>query len=175
MEKYKKVEEEIISLLKKKPEELKHAQDTLNFLLNINPESDFSLRMSALSHDIERVVYGKDEKYYSSYKEFKTAHSKSSSEITRLILLQYEIETVNIEKICTLILNHEFGPSLLTDADSLANFLWYDSMFGKVEISSLKETIERMYKRMSQENRKYIAKINFKNQELYLFLCSISS
>lgn len=164
------IEQEVLNLLKQKQEELKHAKNTLNWLLKINPNSDFVIRISALGHDIERVIHGKDEKKYDSHKDFKMAHSKRSAEIIKNILLKYKIKEAEIQRMQNIILNHEFGgnseANLVKDADSLANFQWCDDMFGKLETNQLKETMKRMYDRMESENKKFAKQVKFEHAEV---------
>lgn len=174
MDKIKEVEEEIINIFQKNKEEWDHAQNTLKWLLIIKPNADQILRISAFGHDIERVVFGKDEKKYSSYDEFKLTHSKRSTELLKFIFQKHgsgENEILRIENIINL---HEFGgnpeANILRDADSLANFEWCDEMFGKMNLDELREIAKRMFERMNIENRKYIELIKFRNIEIKRWL-----
>ncbi|MFH0869699.1 MAG: DUF4202 family protein [archaeon] len=172
------IEQEILDLLKKSPEESKHAKDTLGWLLKINPNPDFIIRVSALGHDIERAMCSKDDKAYISHREFKTAHSKRSAEILKDILLKHKTKTADIQRMQDIILHHEFGgnkeANLIKDADSLANFQWCDDMFGKLETHQLKETMIRMFERMEEENKRFSKKIRFKHAEVKGWLKDIS-
>jgi len=166
----REIEQEILNLLENNPEELQHAKNTLKWLLVLKPDSDFILQISALGHDIERVVNSKDKKEYPSHEEFKRTHCKRSAKIIKEILIKNKINEKDIERAERIIENHEFGGNeeadLLRDADSLSNFEWCDDMFGKFEINDLKLIAERMFNRMSPENRKFIQQIEFKHNEI---------
>jgi len=185
MDLYEKIKREILDILQQNPEELKHAINTLNWLFKIKPDSDYILIIAALSHDIERVIYGKVKTPYNPYdtykglyKEFKKAHSKRSAEIVKSILIKHGMDGKEVERTENIINNHEFGGNneidLIKDSDSLANFQWCDDMFRKKDINSLRRTMERMYKRMEPENRKFINQINFANHEIKSTIDEIS-
>jgi len=165
-----KAEKEIFDILRQNPEEFNHAENTVDWLLKIKPDSDFILKISALSHDIERVIYGKDEKKYPSHREFKLVHCKRSSDIVKEILLKNNFDKEEIKRAEDIICNHEFGgnkeANLIKDTDSLANFQWCDEMFGKIGLDSLKETMKRMVERMEKENKIFLGQVKFKNKEI---------
>lgn len=171
------IEQEILDILSRNQEEFRHAKDTLNWLLRMSPNSDFILRISALSHDIERTVYGKDEREYDSYEQFKIAHSKRSSEIVRNILFKHNMNEKDIQRVKDIILNHEFGgndeANLVKDADSLANFQWVDRMFGKLEEDSLRSTMRRMFGRIEEKNKKFYKQLKFKHLEVKNWLSEL--
>jgi hypothetical protein len=165
-----KIEQEILEILKKNKEELEHANNTLKYLLIIKPDADIIFRISALGHDVERAINGKDEKKYDSHRDFKMAHSKRSAEIIKNLLEKNNFNKKDIERAYNLILAHEFGgneeQNLLRDADSLSNFEWCDYMFGKLDINSLKGVAEKMFRRLSEQRRQFIGNIRFKNKEI---------
>ena len=164
------LEQEILEILKKNPEELKHAKDTLKWLLIIKPDSDSNLRIAALSHDIERAIEPWKIKDYKLDKEFRAKHTQRSAEAIKEILEKNNFDEKDIKIIYSLVLNHEFGgnesKNILKDADSLANFEWCDDLFGIEKIENLKSVAEKMFSRLSEENKKYIKDINFKNKEI---------
>lgn len=163
------IKKAVLEILQKNPEELKHAENTLKWLLKIRPDSDFVLVVSALGHDIERTA-AKNKEGKVSYIDYKKLHSIKSFEILKEILQKYKTDEKDIQRIQNIVLNHEFGgdsdSNLVKDADSLSNFQWCDDMFGKLETNQLKETMKRMYKRMEKENKKFAESIDFKNKEV---------
>lgn len=171
------VEKEVLELLRSNSEELKHAKNTLNWLLIINPNSDSILKISAIGHDIERVVCAKDEKKYNSHEDFKMAHSKRSAEIIKNILQKYKVNEKEIQRMQNIVLNHEFGgnseANLIKDADSLANFQWVDDMWERIDKKSLEETMNRMFKRMEEKDKKFAKQVKFKHAEVKQMFNSI--
>jgi len=168
------IEKEIIEILKKNPEEFKHAKDTLKWLLIIKPDADSALRIAALGHDIERAIQPWEVKDHTLDKNFRKEHSKRSAEIIKQILEKNNFVKKEIPKVLNLILNHEFNSGILTDADSLANFEWCDDMFEKEKIENIKSVAEKMFSRLSKENMKFISKINFKHKEIKELITELS-
>ncbi|MBM3247413.1 DUF4202 domain-containing protein [Candidatus Pacearchaeota archaeon] len=174
MDNYGIIEEELLELLKQNPEELKHAKDTLNWLIIINPNSDAIQRISALGHDIERAINPwklnghVDEKL--NEKDFRMEHAKRSAEILKNILLKHKISEIEIQRMQNMVLNHEFGgnseANLVRDADSLANFQWVDDMWGTIDRVSLEDVMRRMFNRMSEEKKKFAKQVEFKHAEV---------
>jgi hypothetical protein len=168
------IEKEILELLKRNLEELKHAKDTLNWLLIINPNSDFILKISALGHDVERAINpwklnGHIDKKLNE-KSFRMEHAKRSAEILKNILLKYKIKEIEIQRMQNIVLSHEFGgnseANLIRDTDSLANFQWVDDMWGTIDKQSLEGIMKRMFERMSEENKKFAKQVKFKHAEV---------
>jgi hypothetical protein len=174
MNNFEIVMEEILELLRKNPEEFKHANDTLHWLSEINPNSDDVQKISALGHDVERAIKpwnlnGHIDKKLNE-KEFRMEHAKRSAEILKGILLKQGASGIEIQRMQNMVLNHEFGgdaeANLIRDADSLANFQWVDDSFGAIDIDSLNGTARRMFERMGAENRRFIKQIVFKHVEI---------
>jgi hypothetical protein len=67
----------------KVPEDPRHAENTLEWLMRLEPEADEALQIAALSHDINRAV--EDRKVhrfdYEGYDAFKAAHARKGVEI----------------------------------------------------------------------------------------------
>lgn len=168
------IKAEILTLLKPNEEEFKHAQDTLKWLLVLNPNPDEIQQICALGHDIERGINPWKNKDFNfteeERKKFRDEHSKRSADIIKKMLEQRNFKPEEINRAENIILKHEFGgnaeENLMRDADSLANFQWCDDFYRKEKTENLKAVFKRMYERMSPENRKFIKTINFKNKEI---------
>ena len=82
--KFDLVKREIENILPNSPLdfELKHSELVLKWVLKLNPDADESLKISALSHDIDRAITKiteKDLKDYSKINEFKKEHAIRSA------------------------------------------------------------------------------------------------
>jgi len=167
---YNKSSSDILEVLNKNQEELKHARDVLKWLLIIKPDVNDILKISALGHDIERAIKSWEVKDYKLDKEFREKHALRSAEAIKSILAKNDVDIEEIKEIERLILAHEWGgderQNLIRDADSLANFEWCDDFFGIEKIENLKSVAERMFNRLSLDNRRFIGQIRFKNKEI---------
>lgn len=168
------VEKNLLELFSNNPEELKHAKDTLNWLLIISPNADGVQRISALGHDVERAINpwklnGTINKKLSK-KSFRMEHSKRSAEIIKNLLLKHKVGADKIQRMENMVLNHEFGgnneSNIIRDADSLANLVWVDDMWGKIDRASLEGTMTRMFERMGEENKKFTNQVKFNHLEV---------
>jgi hypothetical protein len=165
------IEEKILEILKQNPEEYKHAQDTLKWLLVIKPNANKVLRISALGHDIERAINpwkNITENIHSD--EFRKKHANRSANILKDLLEKTDFNKEYIKRIQEIVLKHEWGgdneQNLLRDADSLSNLEWCDDFFGIKDSEELKQVAKRMSNRISKENKKLIGSIQFKNIEI---------
>ena len=72
----------------KVPEDSRHAENTLEWLLRLDPRADPALQIASLAHDIERAV--EDQKVhraeFDDYDSFKAAHARNGAKILRAIL-----------------------------------------------------------------------------------------
>jgi len=110
------------------PEDSRHADNTLEWLLHLQPDADDALQLAALAHDIDRAI----EKIkvrradFDDYDAFKTAHARNGAAILRPILTACGVERHIVDEACRLVAAHEVGgdPSsdLLKDADSISYF-----------------------------------------------------
>ncbi|MGR3179006.1 MAG: DUF4202 family protein [Candidatus Anammoxibacter sp.] len=150
-----------------------HAENTLEWLLKIDPFADHSLQIAALSHDIDRAddkrkVQRSD---FIDYDAFKSAHAINGAKILEEILNKCNVADFITKEACRLVTLHEVGgdprSDLLKDADSISFFdvnmpLYY-------EREGLEETRKRCiwgYKRLSAGMRKFVKGMRYENETL---------
>jgi hypothetical protein len=80
MDKFEDVKKEVLEIISKakNKEDLHHSQLVLKWVLKLRPDADEALKISALSHDIERAITGmseRDLKDYSKINEYKREHA----------------------------------------------------------------------------------------------------
>ena len=110
------------------PEDSRHAENTLEWLLRLDPKAGQALQIAALAHDIDRAM--EDQKVrrgdFDDYDAFKAAHARNGAKILRTILDECGVAEFTQEEACRLVARHEVGgdPSsdLLKDADSISFF-----------------------------------------------------
>src|SRR5690606_29227380 len=108
-------------------EDAGHAENTLHWLLRLDPAADAALRLAALAHDIERARARRLRRQrFASYDDFKARHAEIGARITRRLLHVAGVEESVREEACRLVRRHEVGgdprSDLLKDADSLSYF-----------------------------------------------------
>jgi hypothetical protein len=109
------------------PEDPRHADNTLEWLLRLQPDADEALQIAALAHDIDRAtpehIRRED---YRDYDAFKAAHAQRSARLLRGILEDRGVEGAIVKEACRLVVVHEVGgdprSDLLKDADSISYF-----------------------------------------------------
>ncbi|GMQ99832.1 MAG: hypothetical protein BMS9Abin18_0659 [Zetaproteobacteria bacterium] len=110
------------------PEDPCHADNTMEWLLRLEPNADDALQLAALAHDIDRAIEGTKAKRadFDNYDAFKAAHARNSAEILRPILAACGVERDTVDEACRLVELHEVGgdprSDLLKDADSISYF-----------------------------------------------------
>ncbi len=110
------------------PEDSRHADNTLEWLLRLEPDADGALQLAALAHDIDRAIDGLKVKRadFDDYDAFKAAHARNGAEILRPILTECGVEQHIVDEACRLVEVHEVGgdfrSDLLKDADSISYF-----------------------------------------------------
>jgi len=110
------------------PEDPCHADNTMAWLLRLEPNADDALQLAALAHDIDRAVDGAKTKRsdFDNYDAFKAAHARNSAEILHPILAACGVERDTVDEACRLVELHEVGgdprSDLLKDADSISYF-----------------------------------------------------
>jgi len=110
------------------PEDPCHADNTVEWLLRLEPDASETLQLAALAHDIDRAVERSKIRRadFGNYDAFKAAHARKSAEILRLILTACGVERDIAEEACRLVELHEVGgdpgSDLLKDADSISYF-----------------------------------------------------
>lgn len=180
MTKFNLIKKEIENILPNSPLdfELKHSELVLKWVLNLKPDANESLKIAALSHDIDRAITKiteKDLKDFSKIDEFKKEHSIRSAQFICDILKKDNYPQNIIDRVKILVENHEFGgeedSNILMDADSLAYFDYnIPSYLKRNGRERAKEKIKFMYRRMSNRAQRLVNQIKFKNQEISKFV-----
>jgi len=112
----------------KVPEDPRHAENTLEWLLTLNPEADQALQIAALAHDIDRAVENQKVRRsdYDDYDAFKAAHARNGARMLREIMEKCGVEGSMTEEACRVVTLHEVGgdprSDLIKDADSVSYF-----------------------------------------------------
>jgi hypothetical protein len=111
------------------PEDPSHSQNTLKWLLELEPDADVALRIAALGHDVERSSETRKVRRedFLDYEAFKAAHARSSADTLREIMRECGVEDeALIREVHGLVCLHEAGgdprSDLLRDADGLSFF-----------------------------------------------------
>ena len=125
---YAKQQIRAIILKSSVPEDPRHADNVLEWLLKLKPDADEALQLAALAHDIDRADDQTKIKRadFNDYDQFKAAHAHHSAAILKQILQQCQVEPSIIDNACQLVEQHEVGgdprSNLLKDADSISYF-----------------------------------------------------
>jgi len=179
MNNLKRLKDEIRSIISrsKVPEDPVHAQNTLEWLLNLKPGADEPLLIAALGHDIERAMEDKKVRrdQYDDFDDFKAAHAENSARILKKIMEGFEMEKDLIEEVFRLVCHHETGgdprSDLIRDADALSFFEVNLPMY--LEREGAEKALERCrwgYKRLSTKYKGKIKEFNYDNQEIHRLL-----
>jgi hypothetical protein len=176
MTRFDLIKKEVEKILPNSPieEELIHSRLTLKWLLKLKPDACEALKISAVSHDIDRAVnkiIEKDRKPEESYEDFKKKHSIRSANIIVNLMEKQNYPQITVQKVKKLVENHEFGgdkeTNILMSADSLAYFEYnlpiYFKRNGK---EATIHKIKFMFNRMSKQAQEYVKKMKYKNKEV---------
>lgn len=176
MDKFNSFRKEIQDILVNSPVdfELKHSELVLKWVLELKPDADESLKIAAISHDLERAITKiteKDLKDYSKIDEFKKEHSIRSAQFASEILKKHNYPDDVILKVKNLIEKHEFGgdeeSDILMNADSLAYFDYnIPSGLKRNGRERTKEKIKFMYKRLADKVKKLVQKIKYQDEDI---------
>jgi len=155
------------------PEDPRHADNTLEWLLRLQPDAGDALQLAALAHDIDRAI----EKIkvrradFDDYDVFKAAHARHGAELLRPILSACGVAQMILDEACCLVEVHEVGgdpnSDLLKDADSISYFdvnlpLYYQRE-GWVET---KRRSLWGYRRLSARARKIVENISYAEEAM---------
>ena len=109
------------------PEDPGHSRNTLEWLLELEPDASAALRIAALGHDVERAIETRkvQREDFADYDAFKAAHARSSADILREIMRECGVEDEALTReVHRLVYLHEVGgdprSDLLRDADGLS-------------------------------------------------------
>jgi hypothetical protein len=159
------------------PEDPCHAENTLAWLLKLNPEADEALQIAALGHDIDRALEAHKIKRadFRDFDAFKAAHARNSAEILRGIMEACGVPPDTASEVDRLVCHHETGgdprADLLKDADGISFFevnlpLYY-------ERHSRKEALRRCvwgYRKLCERMRRVTQTLSYDNDELNFLL-----
>ncbi|RMF86048.1 MAG: DUF4202 family protein [Nitrospinota bacterium] len=150
------------------PEDPRHARDTLDWLLRLEPDADEALQIAALGHDIERAIETRKvrREAYQDYDAFKAAHARNSAQILKEIMQECQASPALIEEVYALVCQHEQGGNrradLLREADSLSFFsLNLPFYFARHD---REETLRRCrwgYRRLSERGKELVARLTY--------------
>ena len=159
------------------PEDPRHADNTLEWLLRLEPDAGDALQLAALAHDIDRAIEESKVRRadFDDYDAFKAAHARNGAEILRPILNACGVAGNIVDEACRLVQVHEVGgdPSsdLLKDADSISYFDVNPSLYYQRE--GWAETKRRSlwgYRRLSVRARELVNKTCYQNETLMQLL-----
>ena len=158
-------------------EDPRHADNTLEWLLRLEPDAGDALQLAALAHDIDRATEEIKVKRadFDDYDAFKAAHARNGAEILRPILSACGVAPDIVDEACRLVEIHEVGgdPSsdLLKDADSISYFDVNLPLYYQRE--GWAETKRRSlwgYRRLSARARKIVETISYGEASLVRLL-----
>ncbi|MBI4100193.1 DUF4202 family protein [Candidatus Microgenomates bacterium] len=141
-EKVKKMQKILEEIFNRYPERTKtvsaglepaHAQDTLKWVLEIDPTAGIPLQIAALFHDVDRIESGFSYSAYNEgdiqhYEKYKRQHADRSANFTAKIMTDNGYGDVMTKKVKFLIANHDNSQSndkelqILQTADALSYF-----------------------------------------------------
>ena len=159
------------------PEDPLHAENTLLWLLRLEPRADTALQLAALAHDLDRAreetkVQRAD---FAEYDAFKAAHADHGAAILRRILEACGVKAPIIEEACRLVRHHESGgdprSDLLKEADSVSFFEVNLPLYYQRE--GREETMRRCvwgYHRLSPRTQKIVRQMTCADPDLTALL-----
>ncbi len=159
------------------PEDSRHADNTLEWLLRLESNAGDALQLAALAHDIDRADDVRKVKRadFDDYDAFKSAHARNSAEILRSILIRCDVEANIVDEACRLVEVHEVGgdlhSDLLKDADSISYFDVNLPLYYQRE--GWQETKRRSswgYRRLSARARELVNKTCYQDEKLMQLL-----
>ncbi len=172
-------EERIRSIISrsKVPEDPRHAENTVAWVLSLMPGADQALQLAALGHDIDRAIEGRrvSKNCFQSFDEFKAAHALNSAEIVEEILVECGVDEGVRAEVCRLVRLHETGgderSDVLKNADALSYF--QDNLPLYFARNGWVETKRRAlwgFSRLDPEFRAMVAKLSFESEDLNALL-----
>ena len=173
---YQKVEQFVVDSFTKagNTSGIKHFKQTVYWVQQLKSDADEALLIAAIAHDIERAFDEERRPPSSEFGErkwddpvYNKWHSERSAKFTRKFLEKEEAETELIQKVVTLIEQHEFGGNqetdLLRDADSISFLetnapIFISRISEKLSKNEVREKIDYMFDRIGDPKRKKIAR-----------------
>lgn len=163
------------------PEDLIHAENTLEWLLRLDPQAGQALQIATFAHDIERALENTkiQRMDFDDYDAFKASHANNSAKVLMEILTECGIETAISAEACSLVSLHETGGNanadLLMNVDSISYFdvnlpLYY-------EREGWEETKRRSvwgYQRLSTKGKEIVKKLKYTDEMLTRMLREVT-
>ena len=155
------------------PEDPIHAENTLEWLLKLDPAADQALQIAMLAHDIERAVETRKVRRadFTDYDAFKAAHARNGAAILRAILDNCGVSKSVADEACRLVTLHEVGgdprSDLLKDVDSISFFEVNMPLYYQRE--GWEETRRRCswgYRRLSLRMKKIARRLTYEDEVL---------
>ena len=155
------------------PEDPRHADNTLEWLLRLDPDAGDALQLAALAHDIDRADDVRKVKRadFDDYDAFKAAHARNGAKILRPILNACDVAGDIVDEACRLVEVHEVGgdprSDLLKDADSISYFDVNLPLYYQRE--GWAETQRRSlwgYRRLTQRAQEIVKGIEYEEEDL---------
>ncbi len=154
------------------PEDRLHAEDTLAWLLRLEPGASTALQLAALAHDIERSLPPRVRREeYPDYEAFKSAHARRSARLADRVLAACGVAPATRAEVRRLVRRHERGGTpaadLLRDADSISFFAVNLPHYFRREPRG--EVLRRCTwgcRRLSPGRRQLVASLEYPCQEL---------
>ncbi|MEE8388737.1 MAG: DUF4202 family protein [Acidiferrobacterales bacterium] len=158
------------------PEDPRHVDNTLEWLLRLEPDAGEALQLAALAHDIDRATPERVRREdYSDYDAFKAAHARRGARLLRVMLEDCGVESTIVNEACRLVELHEVGgdadADLLKDADSISYFDGNLPLYYQRE--GWAETKRRSlwgYRRLSARAKKIVDNISYEDEVLIRLL-----
>ncbi len=157
----------------KVPEDPRHAENTLQWLLKLEPGADEALQIAALGHDIDRAIEPRKVQRtdYADYDAFKAAHARNSAVILKEIMAECGVARDIMAEVYRLVCIHEVGgdprAEHLKDADAISyfdvNLPLYYARTGR------EETLRRCvwgYQRLSVRTRTIVENMSYGDRTL---------
>jgi hypothetical protein len=157
----------------KVPEDSRHAEDTLDWLLRLKPDADETMQIAALGHDIERALEARKVKRadFTDYDAFKAAHARNSAEILKAIMEDCGVPQETAGKVYLLVYRHETGgdprADLIKNADGISYF--HVNMPLYYQRDGWEETKRRCiwgYRRLSTRAKRIIENMAYADEKL---------
>ena len=154
-------------------EDSRHADNTLEWLLRLEPDASAALQLAALGHDIDRAIKGLKVRRanFDNYDAFKAAHARNSAQILRQILVACDVERQIVDEACRLVRAHEEGgdpdSDLLQDADSISYFdVNVAPYFQREGWDETKRRSSWGYSRLTPRAQEIVKRIDHEDKEL---------
>ncbi len=162
------------------PEDPRHADNTLEWLLCLEPDAGDALQLAALAHDIDRAIEEIKVRRadFDDYNVFKAAHARNGAKILRPILNACGVAGDIVDETCRLVEVHEVGgdprSDLLKDADSISYFDVNLPLYYQRE--GWAETQRRSlwgYRRLTQRAQEIVKGIEYEEEDLICLMKTV--